>query len=135
MAGSTKIKKPKVSSSRRGKNESALEALATACKKPGRKTHFQGFRLEFLDSIFPIYLSKIAKGESYWAEAKALFWARFSWRDWDLAVEANEDSYRNTSVLPDPDGSLTLEEQAEKTRVMTLIDRVRCNILLPAFLY
>jgi hypothetical protein len=114
---------------RKGKNKSA--AAATKPKgKPGPKGKFQGFRLEYLESVFPTYLDHVRKGTttSYWAVVEAGYWARFNWRCSDLRAEADEDMFRNASVVPDKDGELTSEEEEEKGKMMLTTNKV-CDLL------
>jgi hypothetical protein len=111
---------------RRGKNKAA-EASTKSKGKPGPKGNFLGFRLEYLESIFPIYLERVREGTttSYWAVAEAGYWARFDWRHSDLKEECDEDAFRNASVLPDMDGELSAEEEEEKAQVIVKTNKVR----------
>jgi hypothetical protein len=113
--------------SRRGKNKAA--AASTESKgRPGPKGNFQGFRLEYMESIFPTYLQRVREGttKSYWAVlvAEAGYWARFNWRHSDIKEEFDEDTFRNASVLPDIDGELSAKEEQEKAQVMMKTNKV-----------
>lgn len=83
-----------------GKNKTAAASASTKPKgRPGPKGKFRGFRLEYMESIFPTYLEHVGKGTttSYWAFAESGYWARFDWRNPDLTVEVDEDTFRNAS--------------------------------------
>jgi hypothetical protein len=110
---------------RQGKNKAA--APSTKSKgRPGPKGNFQGFCLEYMESIFPTYLQRIREGTttSYWAVAEAGYWARFNWRHSDLKEEFDEDAFRNVSVLPDVDGELSAKEKQEKAQIMVKTNKV-----------
>jgi hypothetical protein len=90
------------------------------------KGNVQGFRLEYMESIFPTYIEHIREGTttSYWAVPEAGYRARFDWRHSDLKEESDEDAFRNASVLPDMDGELSAEEEQEKAQVMVKTNKV-----------
>jgi hypothetical protein len=54
------------------------------------KGNVQGFRLEYMESIFPTYIEHVREGTTtpYWAVPEAGYWARFDWRHSDLKEEA-----------------------------------------------
>lgn len=113
---------------RLGKNKTAAASASTKPKgRPGPKGKFRGFRLEYMESIFPTYLEHVGKGTttSYWAFAESGYWARFDWRNPDLTVEVDEDTFRNASVPPDKDGELSPEEVKQKAQVMVKTNKVR----------
>lgn len=114
---------------RKGKNHKAAEEPKPK-GRPGPKGNFMGFRLQYLQSIFPAYLESVKIGKSFWSEAQDGYWERFDWRDHDLKVEANEDHYRNASVPPDVDGSLSEEELEMKTKVLSETNKVSTYIFI-----
>jgi hypothetical protein len=109
-----------------GKNKKA--AAANKPKgRPGPKGKFKGFRLQYLESILPTYLQHVSKGTtlSYWAVATAGYWARFNWRNSDLGVEVDEETFKNASVRPDMDGELSVEDEKKKSDIMAKTNKVR----------
>jgi hypothetical protein len=109
----------------RGKNKKA--AAANKPKgRPGPKSKFKGFRLQYMESILPTYLKHVSKGTtpSYWAVATAGYWARFNWRNSDLGVEVDEETFNNASVRPDVDGELSAEDEEKKSHIMARTNKV-----------
>lgn len=114
-----------------GKNKKVAEKASDAPKKKaGPKGNFLGLRLEYVETVLPAYLSHHADGNgtAYISTILASYYAKFNWRELntkvDPASQVDLDHIANSSRVPDEDGSLTEEEEAQKSCNMEIINKV-----------
>lgn len=100
----------------KGKSKSTSKSKDDPPKRRGPPAKFKGLRLEFLKKQYEAYADPNQRFQ--FSDFAADYWTRVSWRNHNLDVEVDPEVFNNASVTPDPDGSLTPEETAEKAKVM-----------------